>query len=1242
MKTSSVNPLPECKDEGSSVILSAKVTKVTTKSTLPTLKTSASLGPNHFSSKTSVPMPTLATAASFANHGLSSSQRSDSGRSISNSGREDSFSNSDRQSGPLRSLKDDRTFELKRTLSKQEDSQRRNRNIESLTINKLHYDDVGVVGREKELGVLKACLKRLILLSQSFAFSSVSFSDFTESMLEEEEEDSKNHYIFKEMIWIKGYSGAGKSTLVKSLEKAVTNNPRAIMVHGKFDVKGSDQPYSGILEAFGQIFQKLAGPTERRNSRVSLRTSVIRRSKGEANLRAGKGISRKDMETMRQEIADGLRMELGDELQVLIKMIPFLDAVVSRNNRRTPVAPSSSMSLTSTTHEDENSETNHDDLNDGFGAGQERIKFAFRILMRVVSSYFSPLVLVLDDLQWSDVASLEVLDYLISDKHNSNAIMVIGSYRSNEVDDTHILTHIKKGLNKKMVKCQFHMTNIEVGNFFPTDVNRVIMKLLGIDDPKLTRGLAEICHKRTLGNPYFVVEFITMLKDEGLLEYNLGLLKWIWDEKTIESATVSSDNVVDLLQGRMIKLAPDHLLTLQYAACLGASFDREALALIWSKHSGISFADLAAAGVDVLGEILHYLVHHKYIEKLDEFCFRWVHDKVQEAALSLIGSAKPKFQFEIGCILYNNLEEEELEESLFTVVDLINSMEVNRRPDFASLNLRAAAKAKDISAFSSAAMYVSHGTMYLPHDKWRCHRQLALKLHTLGTEMELAIGNVESMQEYYQEVMMQNDCTMVEKLPLYVSILHKLSSIDLHYKESIDFNLEILQQFDCDLIWKWNPQTIKAQAIQKVVATRKMLKKLSNEFHERQPAMTNPKKKAIMLLLSKLLYSCYISDQHWIGVLCASKMVRMTIKYGIHDASGSGFVAFSALLRELPRSGDEAAKLAQTGLLLQNRVEKHYTEAMTLYISQSFVFAWRKPLTTCLVPYMEGFIAGMRSGNIEFGLWCLVSHHIVIAYQLGKSLGLLLARFPNCLHQMEDMKQQLQAYFVKVQWQMMLNLQGEEEETTELKGEIFDLESFPPKSAMQKSFTYFAQLELFIYYGEYEAAANLAIENGNLFESNGVGDSYAQTEAFHRGLALYAMARKTKQSKYKQRANKARLTIEKWSKDGCPNVVHFLRLLNAEKAALDNKHKLAEDLYKSAIIKAARPGLSQDAALFSERYADFLGQPLMYCQGLEDDAKYRIQESIRYYTEWGAMKKASMLEKRLNDFEPHKPQSLDG
>jgi len=87
-----------------------------------------------------------------------------------------------------------------------------------------------------------------------------------------------------------------------------------------------------------------------------------------------------------------------------------------------------------------------------------------------------------------------------------------------------------------------------------------------MDNEDQTRALADICHRRTLGNPFYVVEFVTMLEWEGLIEFNIGLLRWVWLEEKIEESTMSTPNVVDLLKSRITKLQ----LVLQYAAFLGS------------------------------------------------------------------------------------------------------------------------------------------------------------------------------------------------------------------------------------------------------------------------------------------------------------------------------------------------------------------------------------------------------------------------------------------------------------------------------------------------------------------------------------------------------------------------------------------------------------------------------------------------------------------------------------------------
>eukprot|EP00980_Cylindrotheca_fusiformis_P004127 scaffold895_cov137-Cylindrotheca_fusiformis.AAC.1 len=159
-----------------------------------------------------------------------------------------------------------------------------------------------------------------------------------------------------------------------------------------------------------------------------------------------------------------------------------------------------------------------------------------------------------------------------------------------------------------------------------------------------------------------------MLHDVGLISYNLGLLKWIWDEDEIADSTMSADNVVDLLQVRMRKMPASVQLLLQYAACLGSSFSTSTLDVIWREQSVMS----AEYNAGTIGNLLALVVSSHFVEARGEDEYQWVHDKVQEAALSLSDIVTPEFQFQIGTALYHSLNASELEEQLFDVVDLIN------------------------------------------------------------------------------------------------------------------------------------------------------------------------------------------------------------------------------------------------------------------------------------------------------------------------------------------------------------------------------------------------------------------------------------------------------------------------------------------------------------------------------------------------------------------------------------------
>jgi hypothetical protein len=126
-------------------------------------------------------------------------------------------------------------------------------------------------------------------------------------------------------------------------------------------------------------------------------------------------------------------------------------------------------------------------------------------------------------------------------------------------------------------------------------------------------------------------------------------------------------------------------------------------------------------------------------------------------------------------------------------------------------------------------------------------------------------------------------------------------------------------------------------------------------------------------------------------------------------------------------------------------------------------------------------------------------------------------------------------------------------------------------------------------------------------------------ETFTRGISLYALARRTKKRKFKKHALRVKKAVEAWADKGNPNVIHHLRLLNAEHASLNGKKTKACQLYREAITLATRGGFLHDAALANERYADFVVDDDV------DEAAYRLEESVRFYSQWGATQKVEML-----------------
>lgn len=282
------------------------------------------------------------------------------------------------------------------------------------------------------------------------------------------------------------------------------------------------------------------------------------------------------------------------------------------------------------------------------------------------------------------------------------------------------------------------------------------------------------------------------------------------------------------------------------------------------------------------------------------------------------------------------------------------------------------------------------------------------------------------------------------------------------------------------------------------------------------------------------------------------------------------------------------------------------------------------PLNETLQPALDGYVQGLKDGEIENAMSCLCLRFLYVPYAMGKSLTSIIENFPKVVAQLEESRRAKELWAFQAWWNMMQKLQlPPSEASTQLELSLTKEERKPWHTGNEN----FAIGELLLFFGFHKERAErlLGDEKGNTYSDNIPGFLPGTIDTFHRGIAWYSMARCKGNKKYQSEANQVRRKIAKWVKAGNPNVVHYDLLLNAEQAVLDKKYVKADEFYRQAIVSAARGGHLHHAALFNERCADYR----INVHKDVDNGKHYMLQAIRYYVEWGAIGKAKQLEHEI-------------
>jgi pentatricopeptide repeat protein len=714
----------------------------------------------------------------------------------------------------------------------------------------------------------------------------------------------------RQLVLISGYSGTGKTSLAVSALKKATEKLGGLFVRGKFDLNLRNEPYSGINLACSEICGAI------------LQLRIHKPSEFD-------------------QLCSRIKTDLGSELDLLMHVIPILAEVVeieyNFEHFQGPAVISS-------------------------GGSRNQFNFVFLRFIRAISHQFSPLIIVLDDLQWADGVSLDLLDALLTDPMNSK-LMVVGVYRSNEVDATHIFHHAIQEMATKSKDKSFGMTQLEIGNLGLEAVHGIIKAVLGMDSDPRTLGLADVCYKKTHGNVFFLLQYLSMLKIRQVLEFDDETASWIWEDQEIESKTTSTENVVDLLKSKMVELPKCAIEILNLTSCLGASFEMRTLKILWERSTEVTPNENEALMSTVTAlEVDGYF--KKNTRNSAHLTYSWSHDKIQEAALTLIPEAnRGAFAANVGRILLTQMDEKDLDASLFVVVNLLNEGDdklvgdENARLNLARLNYRASRKAILFSAFESAARYAAKGIQLLPETAWTYHYDLSRSLHTTGAQAEGFMGKTETMQRYCNQVLLQKDRPMEDKLGVYNTWIDSLlnqGSMD----EARDLSLEILRKFKC--------RFPKCHAIVGLALISNIVR-IKATMKSRDAAtldiLTDTTKIELMRLLDKLATIFYLAKDDRMP-LAIFRSLNWTMKFGFCEYSSVAFATTGMMLTGVLNDLQGGSKYGEQALALMERSRSQATTSRTMFIVYAFLFPWTKPIETLLKPLLRSYDLGMQAGYV--------------------------------------------------------------------------------------------------------------------------------------------------------------------------------------------------------------------------------------------------------------------------------------
>ncbi len=958
----------------------------------------------------------------------------------------------------------------------------------------------------------------------------------------------------KRMLMVAGYSGTGKTALVNEIHKPITKD-RGYFVSGKFDQLQRTMPYYAFIQALNQFCQLLLSEDE----------EVL------ANWR------------------ERILLAVENMGKVLTDLIPQVESVIGKQ----PDVPDA----------------------DGEEA-RRRSNYVFQRFIQAVATKEHPLIIFIDDLQWADLPSLDLLKTLM-EKQN-NYLLFIGAYRDNETSPAHPLMTTLEDIKEDAGE----IPTISIKNLSIQHVRELLQDTLKKDDSEDIHALADLVYQKTRGNAFFTIQFLENLYKEDLLHFEPKKSQWTWDIAVIKKKDIT-DNVVDLLVRKLRSFPAATQEVLKLAACIGNTFDLDTLAVITPQDKEHHEKNLEAA----LAQQVIYPKSGK--------TFMFTHDRLHQAAYSLIAEKERKsLHLEIGRLLLKNFQashhdgdSHEAAQALFEVVNHLNTgidlIDTGaEKMTLGEFNLRACRQAKRSGAYKIGLNYIQNSIKLLPPNPWKEHYDNALAVFNEAIQVAYLCVNFEEMEVFIEEVM-ANTPGIVDRIVAYYI---RMQGYFARHQPKLVFEtiLDVFKKLEIDI--PANPG--KGQIREALKQTAGLYREKGKEVFQDGPMMDNPQMQtAIQLYVMGSIGMLYVHSNlfHY----TTAKMMELFLEEGLTPEAPFVLSLYGIILNN---AGDVAGayQVGKYSVDLLPKVNlEEITQYKTIYLACAYLLGWKEHFKDVAKRLKDNYHNTLNVGEIEYACYS-VSNYAIYLTRTDTNLSTVKDVLNMSIEASGQLKQPITRIAPQIDLASVLGLLGETKNPAVME---LDVSQFPPnfdEGALGAVFVFFIHIRkafLAFLFEDYDSIPGYLAQADSSWALMGMPLVFFKIDYYLISTLSYCQLYTRSQSeeekkKYLRTIRKNLKLMKEWAQLGPANFLHKYYLLQAELYRLTCRTQLAAEFYDKAIETAFENEYINEAAIANELAAKF------YIQRRKHKlASFYLTEARSCYRKWGAKAKVDFLEK---------------